>query len=158
VSMSGEFIAWLVANGYCSGGGGEGCANGHFECDVAGCIIAAMWPLIEYEGVRAENARGQVINEMTYVNVECIRPQQEPYGPPFTVMVKKELKVPMIPGYREAYERERNEHYEITKLKARIQELERRHGNVIHMCNTTRDVDLDALPDQIIRVLWGGEA
>jgi hypothetical protein len=114
--MSKEFIAWLVANGFCSGGGDidNGCAHGRADCSWVGgdtgCSISTMWPMI------------QELDDGT-ITIECIRPQEEPYGPPFSVMVRKPYKVPMSDDMREAYSREWTEHQQVTELKEYIQIL-----------------------------------
>jgi len=130
--MSKEFIMWLVANGFCSGGGDidNGCAHGHAECSWdgcdTGCSIATMWPMI------------QELDDGT-IEIECIRPQQETYGPPFTIMVRKPYKVLMSNDMREAYAREWTQHQEVTKLKVRIQELEEHVRMRFGLCANKED-------------------
>lgn len=82
------------------------------------------------------------------IAIECIRPQQESYGPPFSVMIRKPHKVPMSDDMREAYSREWSANQEVVQLKERI-------AKVIDLWNTTPDPDVNSLPNQIVRILRG---
>lgn len=153
--MSREFMEWLVANDFCYGSGGEGCVHGRESCDTAhGCNISTLWPLITVQNFYGDNAEGKEVYRNTDVTLQCMRHQDwkvGPVGPPFTVMVTKPLKVPMAPDVWGAYQLEYQQRLDATEL----QELKERIAKVIDLCETTRDVDLDALPNQIVRILRG---
>lgn len=143
--MSKEFLDWAFANGYCA----AECYHKQEKCGAPYCDVAMMWPEIRYSTLRLGIA--PTVRETPAVTLECVRNFMEdnrPWGPPFTHMVTHTLIVPMPDALRDSYERERVDYIAREQLKERI-------AKVIDMCQTTRDIDLDMLPNQIIRVLLG---
>jgi hypothetical protein len=147
--MSKEFIEWLVANGYCSGEGGDGCAHGHIECSTdgcdTGCAIAVMWPKVEF---------GLFLDGQNVISVECIRTTTGPFGFPDSIMYTKHLRQLMPKEMADIYEESRREH----SYQAQFFTLQQRVRRAIEICEIAHDIEARPVTDAILRQLKGEDS